>query len=218
MDHISQENKQLVKTGTTTIGIRCKDGIVLIADKKATAGFMIVDKVAKKIHQLDENLVLTIAGLVSDAQFLTKLARAEIALKKVRAMRDVTVREAANLLGNLSYANIRRMSMLPGIVGFLVGGKDKDGFHLYNIGIDGSVTKEDKYTSDGSGSIFVYGVLETLYKDGMTTHEGIELGLKALNAAVQRDAASGCGYDIVTITDKGVDFVKRGVIEYGVAA
>lgn len=210
------ENKHLVKTGTTTIGIRCKDGIVLIADKKATAGHMIVDKKADKIHKLDNNLALTIAGLVSDAQFLTKLAKAEINLKKIRSHRDVTVKEAANLLGNLSYNNIRRMSMVPGIVGFLLAGRDSSGYYLYNIGIDGSVTEEDLYTSDGSGSIFVYGVLETLYKEGLSTAEGVVLGLKALNAAIQRDAASGCGYDVVVIDAKGVNFVKRGVIEYGI--
>ena len=75
--------EQLTKTGTTTIGIKCRDGIVLAADKRATAGHMIVDKRAEKLHQLDTHIAITIAGLVSDAQFLTKLARAEIQLKKI---------------------------------------------------------------------------------------------------------------------------------------
>ena len=52
------------------------------------------------------------------------------------------------------YANIRRMSMVPGIVGFLLAGKDEQGFHLYDLGVDGSVTKSDDYVSDGSGSVF----------------------------------------------------------------
>src|SRR3989338_6990092 len=130
--------ENLTKTGTTTIGVRCKDGIVLVADKRATAGHMIVDKHAEKLHQLDTHIAITIAGLVSDAQFLTKLARAEIQLKKMRTHSPATVKEAANLLANLTYNNIRKMSMIPGIVGFVVGGMDAEGGHLYNIGIDGS--------------------------------------------------------------------------------
>lgn len=197
--------KELVKTGTTTIGIRCKDGIVLAADKRATAGHMIVDKKAEKVHIIDDKIALTIAGLVSDAQFLTKLGRAEIKLKKLKSNADITVKEAANLMANLSYANLRKMSMVPGIVGFLVGGADVNGYHLYNIGVDGSVTEEEKFTSDGSGSVFAYGVLETLYKEDMTLDQAQELALKALNAAMQRDSASGSGLDVIRITNAGAE-------------
>ncbi len=205
--------ENLTKTGTTTIGVRCKEGIVLVADKRATAGHMIVDKRAEKIHQLDTHIAITIAGLVSDAQFLTKLARAEIQLKKVRTHTPVTIKEAANLLANLSYANIRKLTMIPGIVGFLIGGVDADGSHLYNIGVDGSVTEEDEYTSDGSGSVFAYGVLETLYRKDMPIEEGIKLAMKALNAAIQRDSASGNGVDVVTITKDGVKRVLSKKLE-----
>ena len=196
--------EELTKTGTTTVGIKCKEGIILAADKRATAGHMIVDKHAEKLHQLDTHIAITIAGLVSDAQFLTKLARAEIQLKKVRTHAIVTVKEAANLLANLSYANIRKLTMVPGIVGFLLGGVDNDGSHLYNIGVDGSVTEEDDFTSDGSGSVFAYGVFETLYRKDMPMEEGIKLAMKALNAALQRDSATGNGIDVMTITKDGV--------------
>ncbi len=199
-----QIKENIAKTGTTTIGVKCKEGVVLAADKRATAGHMIVDKRAEKLHQIDTHIAITIAGLVSDAQFLTKLARAEIQLKKVRTHAPVTVREAANLLASLSYANIRRLSMIPGIVGFLVGGMDAEGVHLYNIGIDGSVTEEEDYSSDGSGSVFAYGVLETLYRKDLSLDEGMKLAIKSLNAALQRDSATGNGIDIITITKEGV--------------
>ncbi len=208
MDH------NVKKTGTTTLGIVCKDGLVMAADKKATAGHMIVDKKTQKIHVVDDTMAVTIAGLVSDAQLLTKIFRAELQLKKIQSHQSVTVNQAANMLAGLSYYNIRKMSMLPGVVGFLLGGKDAVGYHLYNIGIDGSVTKELEYTSDGSGSIFVYGVLEAMYKQDLSVHDGITLAKKALNAAVQRDAASGCGFDIVTITDDGFKIVETGEIQY----
>lgn len=214
MNNMNMDNTNVKKTGTTTIGIICKDGLIMAADKKATAGHMIVDKKTQKIHPVDDAMAVTIAGLVSDAQLLTKIFRAELKLKKIQSHQDVTVKQAANMLAGLSYYNIRKMTMLPGIVGFLLGGKDASGYHLYNIGADGSVTEELEYTSDGSGSIFVYGVLEAMYKKDMSVHDGIALAKKSLNAAVQRDAASGCGFDIMTITEDGIKLVETGEIEY----
>ena len=104
-----------LKTGTTTVGIMCTDGVVLAADKRATAGYLIANKKAEKIHQIADTMAVTIAGTVSDAQLLVKLIRAELNLKRVRTNRDPNVKEAANLLGGLVYANIRKMSMIPGI-------------------------------------------------------------------------------------------------------
>ena len=197
------EEKNITKTGTTTVGIKCRDGIVLAADKRATMGNFIAAKNMDKIYQIDDFIGITIAGMVSDAQLLVKLIKAELRLKKVRTDRQVQVKEAVNLLAGMSYENIRKMSMVPGIVGFVVGGKDQHGFHLYNIDVAGGMTEEDEYTSDGSGSVFAYGVFETLYKKDMSIDEGIKLAVKAVNAAIQRDSASGSGFDVITITDKG---------------
>lgn len=192
--------------GTTTVGLVCKDGIILAADRRATAGF-IVNKKARKIIQLTDTMAVTMAGLVSDAQLLSKLIKAELKLKDLQTNRTSNIKEAANLLGGMLYANIRKMSMVPGIVGFLLGGVDAQGFHLYDLGIDGSITEADDYVSDGSGSVFAIGVLETLYKKGITIDEGIKVAVKALSAALQRDTATGNGIDILTITDKGLNMV-----------
>jgi len=195
-----------VLKGTTTVGLVCKEGIVLAADRRATAGF-VVNKKARKIIPITAGMAVTMAGLVSDAQLLSKLAKAEIKLKDFQTNRTTTVREAANLIGGMLYMNLRKMSMVPGIVGFLLGGADKEGFHLYDLGIDGSVTDVDDYVSDGSGSVFAFGVLETLYRKGMSIDEGVKLAAKAINAALQRDTATGNGLDVVTITDKGLQWV-----------
>lgn len=197
------DTQKVLKTGTTTVGILCKDGVVLAADRRATMGNIIADKKAQKIHQVSDNIAMTIAGNVSDAQLLIKLIQSEIRLKRIRTGKDVVVKEVANLSARMVYNNIRQMSMIPGITQFLMGGRDMYGFHLYDIFVDGSITKCTEYVSSGSGSITAYGVLETLFKKGLSTDEGIKLVLKALNAALQRDSASGSGYDVITITDKG---------------
>jgi|TARA_B100002003_G_C14017905_1_gene490979 proteasome beta subunit len=193
----------VLKTGTTTMGLVCKDGIVLAADRRATMGNIIADKKAQKIHQITDNIAMTIAGTVSDAQLLIKLIQSETRLKHIRTGKDSIIKEVANLSSRLVYNNIRQMSMIPGITHFLMGGKDIYGYHLYDIFVDGSISKCDEYVSSGSGSTSVYGVLETLYTKDITVEEGIKLAVKALNAALQRDSASGSGYDVITITEQG---------------
>ncbi|HIH11542.1 TPA: proteasome subunit beta [Candidatus Woesearchaeota archaeon] len=206
------EEPQL-KTGTTTVGIMCKDGVVLAADKRATAGSMIVDKHAEKVHIISDDVALTIAGGVSDAQLMIKLIRAELKLKEIRTNKRPSMKEAANLLGGFLYSNIRRMSMLPGIVHFLLAGKDTQGLHLYDLYPDGSVTKVRDYVSSGSGSVFAYGVLETQYKSDITTNDAIKLAVKSVNTALQRDSASGNGIDVIVITPKEIKRVLQKEVE-----
>ncbi len=206
--------EEQLKTGTTTVGIVCKDGIILAADKRATAGTMIVDKRADKVHILNDDFAVTWAGTVSDAQLVTKLVKAELKLKEVRTNKQPTAKEAANLLGGLVYSNIRRMSMIPGVTHFLLGGKDSSGVHLYDLFPDGSITHIKDYVSSGSGSVFALGVLETQYNPEMTTEEGVKLVVQAINTALQRDSCSGNGIDVIVVNNKEIKKVMHKEIEY----
>ncbi|NQU99788.1 MAG: proteasome subunit beta [Parcubacteria group bacterium] len=205
---MNENIEKSVKKGTTTVGIVCKDGIVLAADKRASAGYLIANNKTDKVHKLNDDAVITMAGLVSDAQLILKLSKAELRLKTIRSAKKSSMKETANLLANIFYQNIRRPSMVPGIVSFLLGGRDTIGYHLYDIGIDGSLSKMNDYVSTGSGSPIAYGVLETLYNKEMTVKEGIELAKKAISSAIQRDMPTGDGIDIFTITEKGAHKVE----------
>ena len=133
-----------VKKGTTTVGIFCKDGIVLAADKRATMGYnFVADKKVDKVYQITDNMAITMAGTVLDAPLITKLIKAELSLRKIRTERESSVKETANLLGTIVYQNIRKFSPILGITGFLLGGKDNVGFHLYELAPDGSVMEYD---------------------------------------------------------------------------
>ncbi|MBN2567518.1 proteasome subunit beta [Candidatus Woesearchaeota archaeon] len=198
------DDHKTMGTGTTTVALKCKDGIVIAADKRATAGNLIVQKLADKIHQIGPNVAVTIAGTVSDAQLLIKWIKAELNLKRIRSGREVRIKEAANLLSGMIYENIRKLSMIPGISHFLMGGKDETGYYLYDLFVDGSLNEVDDYVTSGSGSVFALGVLETLYTEGLSVEEGVKLAVKSINAALKRDTASGGGIDVMTITDKGL--------------
>jgi proteasome beta subunit len=61
----------------------------------------------------------------------------------------------------------------------------------------------DKFVSSGSGSPYVYGVLEDHWKDDMTLEEGANLAIRAVTAAMKRDAVSGEGIDVALISKEG---------------
>lgn len=202
---MTDELKKHIRKGTTTVGIVCKDGIILAADKRATLGGRIVaNKYELKVAKITDNIAITTAGVVSDIQLIVKLIKAELRLKKIRLDREPNIKESVNLLGTIVYQNIRKFSPILGITGFLLGGHDDTGNYLYEIGADGSVSKRDNYASDGSGMVFAYGVLDTLYKEDISLQDGIKLAVKSVNAAIQRDTASGEGIDVFTITKEGV--------------
>jgi proteasome beta subunit len=207
----------LLKTGTTTMGIVCKDGIVLAADKRATMGNYIADRKAKKIHQISKNIAVTIAGTVSDAQLILKLIEAQLKLEEMRKGRLPEVKEAANLLSSIVYNNIRKFSTIAGVTHFLVGGSDTKGFHLYEVFLDGSISEHENFVSSGSGSPMVWGYLENTYEKNIVVEDGVKLALKSLNAAIQRDSASGSGFDIVKITKDGLTQVLEKEIQTKVA-
>lgn len=201
------------KTGTTTVGLICKDCVVLAADKRATAGHFIADKETQKVFTITDKLAVTIAGSVSSIQMILKYFKSELKLRELRTGRETTVKEAANLLAGWVYSTIRAPSMIPGVMQFILAGTDKEGIHLYDIYPDGTITEIKDYYSSGSGSVFVFGVLEDSYKANLSEQEGVELALRAVGAALKRDSASGNGCDVLVINKDGIREVARKKID-----
>jgi len=192
------ENK---KTGTTTVGIVTKEGVVLATEHRATMDTFIAHKTAKKLYMLDYNIGMTTAGLVGDLQYLVRYMKAEISLYRIRRKMYMPVGAVATLLSNI----LNERKFTPYYVGLIIGGFDNKGYHVYSIDAAGGAI-EDKYASVGSGSLFVYGVLEDRWKDDLSLDEGVNLAIRGVNAAMRRDAASGDGISVATITrEKGFE-------------
>ena len=119
--------KSILKTGTSIVGIKCSDGVVLASDRKVTAGNIVVGKNFNKIIAINDRVLAAITGGVSDAQFLMRLVAAELRLKELKARQAPSVEESASLLAYITFRNIRTPSMIPSIVGTLVAGVDEDG-------------------------------------------------------------------------------------------
>ena len=185
-----------IMKGTTTIGIVFKDGVVLATEKRATMGYMIASKRAKKVYQIADRIGMTTAGGVGDAQQLARIMTVESRLFQMRREKPITVGAASTLLSN--YLNQNRG--YPFYVQLLVGGVDRTGPSVYSVDALGGATREDDIVATGSGSPMAYGVLEDRYRRDMTEDEAIELAVRALKAAMRRDSGAGEGYHVVVIT------------------
>lgn len=199
-----EKMKEMRKTGTTTVGILCENAVVLGAEKKATMGYMVASKEAIKIIQIDEHIAMTIAGLQGDAQALGRLLKAELKLYKLKEDKKISVKAAASLIANVLYS--RRF--YPYVVQLVVGGYDKEP-RLFTFDPSGSITKETKYFSTGSGSPYALGVLEARYKENMDVEKAKKTVVKAIKSSMERDIASGGkGIDLVVIDSKGYHKIK----------
>lgn len=182
--------------GTTTVGLIFDGGVVLATEKRATMGYMIASKRAKKVYQIGNRIGMTTAGGVGDAQQMARLMTVECSLYQIRRGRQMTVGAAATLLSNILNNN----RMYPYYVQLLVGGVDENGPSIYSVDALGGATKEEEIVATGSGSPMAYGVLEDRFTTGMDKDEAISLAIRAIRSAIKRDAGSGEGVHVVIIT------------------
>lgn len=195
-----------LKTGTTTVGLIAKDCVVLASDQRATMGFLIASKTAKKIFKITDRIGATIAGSVADAQSIMDLLTAEAKLFEIQRGRPIRVKALTRLLSNIMFQG-RGLYMLQ----CLVGGFDDDGAQVYFTDYMGSVIP-DKFVSTGSGSPVALGVLEVGYKDDLPRKKAIELGVRAVAAAIERDAASGNSILVSVIDKDGYQEIPKDTI------
>lgn len=209
MDELDELKKNIVKTGTSIIGIVCKDGVVMAGDRQVTAGNMVMSKKEQKVVKITDYLVGAWTGMASDAQMLGRIVSAELKLKELRSKIRPNIKEASSLLGLITYRNIRQFSTILSIVGSLVAGVNEDGtVELYTIEPAGGVYKVEDYDANfGSGMPYILGLLERQYKKDMLVKDGINLAMECLKASIQRDIGSGFGIDVWTITKEGIKHV-----------
>jgi proteasome endopeptidase complex, beta component (EC 3.4.25.1). Threonine peptidase. MEROPS family T01A len=183
-----------IKTGTTTLAITCKEAVVMATDKRATAGTMIAHKNVQKLQQIGDRIAMTMAGLAADGQVLGRWLKSEIALYNIRNNTEMSVNGAATFISNV----LNQYKFTPFYVQLLIAGYDGKGPHAFDLDAAGGLF-EDKYISTGSGSPYVYGLLENSYKKDMSLEETLKLAKQCVKVAMSRDSASGDDIEIVYI-------------------
>lgn len=188
----------LVLKGTTTVGVTCRDGVILGSDTRVTMGFFIAHHKGKKVYKIDDHLAMTISGGVADAQRVVDILKVNAQLYRLNLGRPMPVSSAARLISNVLFSS----RYAPLLAQILVGGMDDSGPHVFSVDPFGSIT-EEKCTATGSGSPIAYGVLEDKYKQDATIKEMLPVVVRAIDSAMRRDAASGDNFDVSIIEKKG---------------
>jgi proteasome beta subunit len=205
IDYVAEQ----IKKGTTTCALTCKDGVVLAADTRASAGLFIADRHVMKIQKVDRHLGMTMAGGVADAQNVVDIMRYNANIYRLSNKELMPVKSAARLCSNVLF----NQRYFPYYVQIIVAGyDDKEGGQIYNIDLFGSMTSE-KFISTGSGSPVAYGYLESEFKEGLGVNDAYKVAIRAIAAAIRRNAGTGDGINVVIIDKDGYRELSKEVKE-----
>ena len=212
MYFLSNNVEEKILHGTTTVGIKAKDCVILCADMRASAGYFIANNNTMKIQKIDLHAGLTLAGGVADAQNIVDILRYHANLHRVEQENPIAIHSLARLCSLIFHQN----RGYPFMADILLGGYDVNGPALFNVDMFGSV-EEKSYVTTGSGSPVAYGLLEEKYKEDLTVEEAKKIALQAVKAAIIRNIGTGDGINIAVMDKDGfrllTDEQKKTVIE-----
>jgi len=193
------------KTGTTTVGIKLKDGVVLAADTQASLDHMVETLNIKKILPITDRIAITTAGSVGDLQALARMLEAEAKYYQFTWGKPMTAKAMANLLSNI----LNESKWFPYMVQIIIGGYIEEPTLASLDPLGGLIF--DNYTTTGSGSPFAIAILEDGYKEDMNIEDARELAIRAVRTAGKRDVYTGeRKIQVITITKEGMkeEFVE----------
>jgi proteasome beta subunit len=184
--------------GATAVGIAFKGGVVIAAEKRITYGTYVVSRTGRKVFKISEKVGAACAGLIGDMQVLMREISAHVKIRELEMRKELPPNSVAKLLSVIMFE--RRFA--PFITQIVIGGVDGKPL-VYVLDPLGSVIP-DKYASVGSGAEIAIGVIESEFQDDMNDDAAKNLAVKSIRSAVQRDASSGDGVDLMIITSNGI--------------
>ncbi|KAJ1764652.1 Proteasome subunit beta type-5 [Coemansia sp. RSA 2523] len=185
---VKSERNALIKAahGTTTLAFKFREGVLVATDSRATMGNVIASQEVKKVIEINDRLLGTMAGGAADCSYWGRVLGMECRLYQLRNKKLISVAAASKILANVVY----RYKGSGLSMGMMVAGWDDKGPGLYYVDSDAQRLTNDLF-SVGSGSTFAYGVLDAHYKYDMGLEEAKDLARRAIYHATHRDAYSG---------------------------
>jgi proteasome alpha subunit len=189
--------KKTVRQGSTAIGMVCKDGVVLVTDKRIVDKLIVADAV-EKIWQVDNHIAITAAGILSDARVLVERAQLKAQENKVTYDSPIDILTVVRDLANIKQMCTQSGGLRPFGVSLLIAGADETGLKLFETDPTG-IYFQYKATAIGEGELEVKNILTKEYKETLTVDEGIKLAVSALKKVVT-DGFEADRIDCVFIT------------------
>jgi len=206
--------REAVKRGTTTVGLKFNDGVVLIVDKRITSALIEPDSI-EKIFKLDDHVGCATSGLVADARVLVDRARIDGQMNRVTYDERIEVETLVKKICDFKQTYTQYGGVRPFGTALLIAGVDQTGVHLFETDPSGALMSY-KASSIGAGRSAVMEVFESDYREGASKDDAIKLGLKALHRATEGKLnPSALEIGIVTKTETfhklAPDVIKRHV-------
>ena len=178
--------KKAVKQGTTAIGIVCKDGVVLVADKRLISKLVIPESV-EKIYQVDDHVGATATGYLMDGRVLIEKAQLIAQQHRVTFDNPIDTKGLFKEICNIKQAFTQYGGARPFGISILFAGIDEDGeISLFETEPTGMFFQY-LATVIGEGEVEIKGILDKEYREGMSIDEGINLAISALKRVLEKD-------------------------------
>jgi len=181
-----------IPQGTTVVGLKFDDGVIIAGDRRATEGYSIADDKMEKVFAADEYSAIAIAGAAGQAVELVRLFQLELEhYEKITGDR-LSLEGKANRLGQMIRGNFP-MALQGLVVVPLFGGYDQSmtqGRLFYYDAIGGRWEEEDFHTT-GSGNGPAKSSLKKRWRPGLTREEAVRVAVEALIDAAEEDVATG---------------------------
>lgn len=175
-----------VSTGTTIMACQFPWGVVMAADTRTSTGDYVANRASRKISKVYDKIFVCRCGSAADTQALTGFVQHYLGQHAMELGKQPTVNTAANLFKTIAYQNKDNLS-----AGLIVAGyDDKLGGQVYSIPLGGARVRVP-IACDGSGSGYISGLIDSLYRPDMTEAEALEFVRKAVAHAMSRDGSSG---------------------------
>ena len=168
--------KKTVKQGSTAIGLVCKDGVVLVADKRVTSKLLVPEAI-EKMFKIDDHIMVTAAGIISDARVLVDRSQLKAQQHAVTYDSKIDVLSIVKDICDLKQICTQSAGLRPFGVSLLVAGVEEDGTMKLFLTEPYGLYFQYKAAVIGEGDTEIEPILQKKYKPTMSVDDGIKFGL-----------------------------------------
>lgn len=189
-----------VSTGTTIIAVEFNGGVVIASDSRVTAGQAIGNRVMNKLSPLHDRIVCALSGSAADAQAIADIVNYQLELHSVEMDQAPRVRAAAAMVQNITYKYKEEL-----LAHLIVAGWDPRLRGQVYVTLGGMLVRQP-FAVGGSGSVYIYGYVDSAFKPGMSRADCVKFVINAITLAMGRDGSSGGVVHLAIITDSGTEY------------
>ncbi|MAG60418.1 proteasome subunit alpha [archaeon] len=205
--------KKTVKQGSTALGITCKDGVVLVADKRVSSKLMIADAI-EKTFPIDDHIVTTASGIISDARVLVDRSQLKAQQHFVTYNSKIDVLSIVKDMCDLKQICTQSAGLRPFGVSMLVAGIEEDGSIKLFVTEPYGLYFQYRAAATGEHDTEVEQILEKKWKASITVDQAVKLGIDALKEALKSDFdINNCDVAVIRSDNKKVKLLNRDVIK-----